>query len=114
MRRNLSVDETLVNIARWCCSNTAQQIGLQHRKGAFKVGMDGDVCVFDDQGTFAVEPSTMLFRNKCSPYEGKTLQGFAKETWLRGMKIHSREEGFVSKTKPSGELLLEPRTAVSV
>lgn len=109
MRRKLDVDETLVNVARWCCSNTAKQVGLEHRKGDLKVGMDGDICVFDDQSTFDVEPSTMLFRNKCSPYEGKTLKGFAKQTWLRGQNVHTREGGFSQKSKPSGELLLEPR-----
>lgn len=112
MRRDLPINQTLENIAMWCCSNTAKQVGLEHKKGDLKVGMDGDVCVFDDESTFDVEPSTMLFRNKCSPYEGKTLRGFAKETWLRGKKIHSRDGGFGQKAtaaKPSGELLLEPR-----
>ncbi|EGP86814.1 uncharacterized protein MYCGRDRAFT_44026 [Zymoseptoria tritici IPO323] len=113
MRRNLPIDATLLNIARWCCVNTAAQVGLEHRKGSLQVGMDGDVCVFDDEGTFEVEPSTMLFRNKCSPYEGKTLRGFARETWLRGRRVHSREGGF-GKGSAGGELLLEPRTNVVV
>ncbi|KAF2173733.1 hypothetical protein M409DRAFT_16007 [Zasmidium cellare ATCC 36951] len=112
MRRGLDVDETLLNVATWCCFNTAKQVGLEHRKGELRVGMDADICVFDDQSTFEVEPSTMLFRNKCSPYQGKTLQGYAKETWLRGKRIHTREGGFESRTKPRGELLLEPRTHV--
>ncbi|KAK4613544.1 Allantoinase [Fulvia fulva] len=110
MHRNLDAEETLLNVAKWCCYNTAKQVGLEHRKGSLSVGMDGDICVFDDKGTFEVEPSTMLFRNKCSPYEGKTLRGYARETWLRGRKIHSREQGF-KMAKPVGELLLEPRRA---
>ena len=56
-----------------------------------------------------VEHSTMLFRNKCSPYENKTLKGVVKETWLRGQRIFSREDGFAKKSGPSGKLLLEPR-----
>jgi allantoinase len=51
----------------------------------------------------------MLFRNKVSPYQDKTLKGVVKETWLRGQRIFSRAEGFVEKTGPSGKLLLEPR-----
>ena len=101
---------TAEDIVRWCCKNTAQQIGLGHRKGDLQVGYDGDVAVFDDEATFEVEPSTMLFRNKCSPYQGKMLKGVVKETWLRGHKIHSREGGFDAKQGPFGELLLEPRT----
>ena len=110
MQRNLDTEETLLNVAKWCCYNTAKQVGLEHRKGSLSVGMDGDICVFDDEGTFEVEPSTMLFRNKCSPYEGKTLKGYARETWLRGRRIHTREGGF-KQAKPVGELLLEPRRA---
>jgi len=53
----------------------------------------------------------MLFRNKCSPYQGKTLKGVVKETWLAGQKIHTREGGFSDNVGPSGKLLLEPRRA---
>ncbi|KAK3075407.1 Allantoinase [Teratosphaeriaceae sp. CCFEE 6253] len=109
MRRSLPVDDTLRNIARWCCANTAKQVGLEHRKGALKVGMDGDVAVFDDEAEFEVQSSAMLFRNKCSPYQGKTLRGLVRETWLRGRRIHSRRDGFADKAGPFGTLLLEPR-----
>ena len=109
VRRGLDEDELLLNVAKWCCVNTAKQVGLQHRKGMLKVGMDGDVAVFDDQAEFEVQPSTMLFRNKCSPYEGKRLRGVVRETWLRGRRIHTRVGGFVEKGGPTGELLLEKR-----
>ena len=100
---------TVEDIVRWCSKNTAKQVGLEHQKGDLMVGFDGDVAVFDDEGTFQVEPNTMLFRNKCSPYEGKRLKGIVRETWLRGQKIHSREGGFNAKEGPVGKLLLEPR-----
>lgn len=100
---------TIEDVVRWCCLNTAAQVGLSHRKGDIAVGLDGDIAVFDDEAEFCVEPSTMLFRNKCSPYQGKTLRGVVRETWLRGRRIHTREQGFVGKGGPGGELLLEPR-----
>lgn len=53
----------------------------------------------------------MLFRNKVSPYQGKTLTGVVRETWLRGQRVFSRADGFMEKTGPSGKLLLEPRKA---
>lgn len=53
----------------------------------------------------------MLFRNKVSPYEGRTMTGLVRETYLRGHKIFTREAGFVDKSGPSGKLLLEPRKA---
>lgn len=51
----------------------------------------------------------MLFRNKCSPYEGKILQGVVKETWVRGKRVFSRSTGFSEKLGPIGQPLLEPR-----
>ncbi|KAF2147334.1 uncharacterized protein K452DRAFT_261765 [Aplosporella prunicola CBS 121167] len=96
------------DVARWCCRNTARQVGLEGVKGDLAVGCDGDVAVFDDTAAFVVQHDSMLFRNKCSPYEGQTLTGVVEETWLRGRRIHSRADGF-GKTGPSGNLLLEPR-----
>ncbi|KAF2687721.1 allantoinase [Lentithecium fluviatile CBS 122367] len=102
---NFSVEE----IVRWCCKNTAKQVGLERSKGDLGVGFDADIVVFDETAEFMVEPSTMLFRNKVSPYQNKTLKGVVCETWLRGQCIFTREEGFVEKAGPQGKLLLEPR-----
>lgn len=107
-RRGLVTDKTIQDVVRWCCVNTAAQVGLEKQKGDLAVGYDGDVCVFDDETEWVVEPSTMLFRNKCSPYQGKTMTGMVRETWLRGQRIFSRGGGFVRK-KAGGKLLLEPR-----
>ena len=84
-------------------------MGLEHQKGALAVGFDGDVVVFDDEGEFVVEPSTMLFRNKCSPYQGKVMKGVVRETWVRGLRVYSKADGFNADKGPSGRLLLEPR-----
>jgi len=51
----------------------------------------------------------MLFRNKVSPYENKTLKGVVRETWLRGQRVFERSAGFADKAGPQGRLLLEPR-----
>ncbi|KAK4539571.1 hypothetical protein LTR36_010848 [Oleoguttula mirabilis] len=109
MRRKLDTTTTLLNVAKWCCANTAQQVGLEHRKGALRVGLDADIAVFDDTATFEVQHGSMLFRNKCSPYQGKELRGVVRETWVRGRRVHSRADGFGEKGGPVGELLLEPR-----
>ncbi|OJD20378.1 allantoinase [Blastomyces percursus] len=100
----------LEDIVQWCCANTAKQVGLASQKGDLSVGYDGDVCVFDETGEWVVQPDTMLFRNKCSPYQGRKLKGVVRETWLRGQRVYTRDGGFV-ETKPVGKLLLEPRAA---
>ncbi|KAF2670988.1 putative allantoinase Dal1 [Microthyrium microscopicum] len=105
--RKISIED----VVRWCCLNTAKQVGLEGTKGDIAVGYDADIAVFDDEAEFVVQPSTMLFRNKCSPYEGKTMKGVVRETWLRGRRVFTREDGFMEKSGPSGQLLLEPRKA---
>lgn len=99
-------------VARWCAEDTAAQVGLAHRKGRLAPGFDADVCVFDDAGGFVVERDAMLFRNRCSPYEGVRLRGVVRETWVRGRRVYERGEGargFDEKGGPVGELLLERR-----
>ncbi|KAL5043542.1 hypothetical protein BDW71DRAFT_119126 [Aspergillus fruticulosus] len=100
--------QALQDIVRLCCVNTAAQVGLHKSKGDLIPGYDADFCVFDDTAEWVVEPSTMLFRNKCSPYQGRTMRGMVRETWLRGEKIFNRDDGFIVKA-PSGSLLLEKR-----
>ena len=100
---------TAEDVVKWCCKNTAKQVGLERQKGDLGVGFDGDVAVFDDEAEFEVGEEAMLFRNKCSPYQGKTLKGAVKETWVRGMKVFSRDSGIVNQKGPRGKLLLEPR-----
>lgn len=100
--RGISIE----NIVKWCCANTAKQVGLDHQKGDLRVGYDGDVAVFDDEAGFEVSADTMLFRNKCSPYQGRKLKGVVRETWLRGQKVWS-PDGF--GPCPVGKLLLDER-----
>jgi allantoinase len=45
---------TIEDVVRWCCVNTAKQVGLDGIKGNIAVGHDADIAVFDDEGTFIV------------------------------------------------------------
>ncbi|KAI1608730.1 allantoinase [Exophiala viscosa] len=111
-RRGLTSPESAItDVVKWCCINTAAQVGLEKQKGDLAVGFDADICVFDDTAEWVVEPSTMLFRNKCSPYQGKTMTGQVKQTLLRGQQVFVRggpNNGFIGK-ECSGQLLMEPR-----
>ncbi|KAI4207952.1 MAG: hypothetical protein LQ346_000289 [Caloplaca aetnensis] len=103
--RGISIED----VVKWCCKNTARQVGLEGQKGDLAVGFDGDVAVFDDEGAFEVGAEAMLFRNKCSPYQGMTLKGVVKETWLRGQRVWERDGRGFGKEAPAGKLLLERR-----
>lgn len=45
---------SIEEIVRWCCMNTAKQVGLERSKGDLGVGFDADIVVFDDEAEFLV------------------------------------------------------------
>jgi allantoinase len=55
-RRN--EDFSVEEIVRWCCKNTAKQVGLERSKGDLGVGFDADIVVFDDTAEFTVSCPT--------------------------------------------------------
>lgn len=110
--RALEAPLDVVDIVRLCSQATAKQVGLSHRKGGLKVGLDADVCVFDDTDEWTLECQGMHWKNRCSPWEGKKFAGRVQETWLRGSKVYAfgtAHGGFVTE-KPLGEAITERRT----
>ncbi|PHH90235.1 hypothetical protein CDD83_4203 [Cordyceps sp. RAO-2017] len=102
---------TVVDMVRLCCRATAEQVGLAHRKGALRAGMDADVCVFDDADAWTLARDHMRWKNRCSPWEGRRFRGRVRETWLRGRKVFelgAADGGFVVR-EPFGESITERR-----
>lgn len=103
---------SVVDMVRLCSQATAKQVGLSHRKGGLKVGLDADVCVFDDVEEWTLQCQGMHWKNRCSPWEGKKFVGRVRETWLRGTKVFElggANAGFVLD-KAVGEAITEKRT----
>ncbi|KAF5111313.1 hypothetical protein DV495_004496 [Geotrichum candidum] len=98
---------TFADIARWTSYNTALQTGLVASKGSIAIGKDADFCIFDPNDTLVVDQTLLPFKNKMTPYHGRTLNGLVKETILRGKTIFTTTDGHLPK--PTGGLLLEPR-----
>ncbi|KAK1753050.1 hypothetical protein QBC47DRAFT_387616 [Echria macrotheca] len=103
----------LVDIVRLCSQATARQVGLADRKGGLRVGMDADVCVFDEADVWTLRAGGMRWKNKCSPWEGHTFRGRVQETWLRGQKVfqHGGVNGGFVGGKPVGRPIVDRRTA---
>ncbi|QLG71904.1 hypothetical protein HG535_0C02560 [Zygotorulaspora mrakii] len=98
---------SLIDIVKWCCENTAIQVGLQHRKGFIRVGHDADFVVFDPEREQLITDKRVFFKNKITAYNGFTAKGVVLSTHLRGMKIYDSENGF--SQAPVGQTLLEAR-----
>lgn len=102
----------VLDVVRLCSQATAEQVGLAHRKGGLRVGMDADVCVFDDAEEWVLECGGMHWKNRCSPWEGKKFVGRVRETWVRGQRVFAvggENRGFVGG-EPVGEAITERRT----
>ena len=75
----------------------AAQTGLT-MKGSNEVGYDADFCVLAPDDTFVVDAKSLQHKNAITPYDGRTLDGVVRSTWLRGEPVDS-EAG------PRGRLL---------
>lgn len=81
--RGFSLDD----VARWMCDAPARFAGLA-RKGRIAPGSDADLVAFDPDASFAVERRAILHRHDLTPYEGLTLRGAVRATWLRGERVY--------------------------
>ncbi len=83
-RRGFGLDR----VARWMSEAPARHAGLWGRKGAIAPGFDADLVAFDPEGTTRVDAPFLQHRHKVTPYQGETLHGAVKTTWLRGRVVY--------------------------
>ena len=76
----------LADVAGWMCSGSAGFVGLP-RKGSLAVGCDADFVVFAPEESFAVDVRSLQHKNPLTPYDGRTLLGVVRSTWLRGQRV---------------------------
>jgi allantoinase len=72
----------LTDVVRWMAHEPARLTGLP--KGQIVVGADADLVAFAPDEAFTVEATRLLHRNPVSPYDGRSLTGVVRRTWLRG------------------------------
>lgn len=88
---------TVADVARWMAWGPARQAGLA-RKGRIAVGADADFCVFAPDEVQVVDASRLQHKNSVSAYDGHTVHGTVRSTWLGGAQIDIEAE-------PRGRLL---------
>jgi allantoinase len=77
---------TLSDIVRWMSAAPAKQTGLT-TKGDLEIGYDADLCVLAPDETFTVDATQLQHKNAITPYDGRTLTGVVRSTWLRGRPV---------------------------
>ena len=86
-RRGLPV-ERMVELA---CSAPARLFGLGARKGRLAVGCDADLVIFDPDEEWCFNASRSLSSARWSPWDGRTLRGRVRSTFLRGREVYDGE-----------------------
>ena len=77
----------LDDVSRLMSEGPASIAGLDRRKGKLAAGYDADIIVFDPDAQFVVESDIVEHRHKVTPYEGETLRGVVRATFVRGRKV---------------------------
>ena len=92
-RRGISIEK----ISNLMSAGPAKLACLDTRKGKLASGFDADIVVWDPDATFVVDAARAEHRHKVTPYDGETLSGIVRATYLRGRRIW--EDGHVDSPK---------------
>ena len=76
----------LATVSGWMSRATADFAGLT-TKGRIAVGADADLVAFAPDASESVAAEALLHRNKLSAYEGRSLRGLVRGTWVQGLPI---------------------------
>jgi dihydropyrimidinase len=74
-----------------CSTNVAKIFGCDD-KGALEVGKDADIVIYDKDKEFTITIDKMHTDCDHTIWEGKKLQGYPVQTYLRGKLIYDNEE----------------------
>jgi allantoinase len=91
------------DLVRWMSAKPAEHAGLESQKGSIAVGKDADFVVFDEASQYLVKTSDIQHKNKLTPYDGETLTGVVRSTWLRGERVFDSSSGH--SERPRGRWL---------
>ncbi|TDD54478.1 allantoinase AllB [Kribbella antibiotica] len=83
---------TLSDVVRWMSLAPAVQTGLL-AKGRIELGADADLCVLAPDSPVLVDAAALHHKNPITPYDGRTLYGEVRSTWLRGVPVSSTPSG---------------------
>lgn len=93
---------TLERMVRLLSVEPARFLGINHRKGRLKRGLDADFVVFDEHETWTVRPEALHNLNRYTPFEGRLLTGRVRAVYLRGQCIYQRRPDGLESFAPQG------------
>lgn len=85
---NLSAQMTLIEVLAACSWRPAAICGLDTRHGGpLAVGRPANLCVFDPDERWVVDPSRSASRSRNTPFAGRSLTGRVRHTVYRGEPV---------------------------
>lgn len=91
----------------------ARRFGLYPRKGSISVGADADLVVWDPRQTRIIRNEDLHHLVDYTPYEGMTVTGWPRATFVRGELVHERgrimREGGGLRIRPAPFASYEPQ-----
>jgi len=90
---------SLADVAHWMAGRPAELVGLRS-KGTIAAGFDADLVAFAPDEEFTVDVHALRHRNPVSAYEGRTLRGVVRDTWLRGERVGDAPRGRLLRRDP--------------
>ncbi|GKU82871.1 allantoinase [Niallia sp. NCCP-28] len=80
-------DMPLTVIAKTMGINPAKRFGLEMQKGSISEYKDADLVLVNLNEEFTLQLEDLYYRNKQSPYVGKTYRGKVKQTFSKGQLV---------------------------
>lgn len=81
-----TIDDSLARFARMVTSGPADLLGL-FEKGRIAPGRDADLVQWSPEASWTVDAGRLQHRHPVSPYDGMSLSGVVRRTWLRGVVV---------------------------
>ncbi|TXK14629.1 allantoinase AllB [Microbacterium wangchenii] len=82
------------------------RIGGLGGAGRIQAGESAHLVAFDPDAAHTVRAGELEYRNKMSPWDGRSLHGVVAETWVHAIPAYRRGEGVVARA--GREILAEP------
>lgn len=78
--------------AKVMSTNVADRFGLAD-KGRIEVGKDADFCLIEPNSPYTLQAEDLEYKNKITPYIGRTIGCQVARTILRGETTYAKGEG---------------------
>lgn len=86
-----------------CSTNPSKLFGLDHRKGAIRVGLDADIVIYDPEKKVTIRNEEMHGDTDHTIWEGVELKGYPEATYSRGNLVY--KDGEFLGSRGAGELI---------